>query len=29
VKARMPVGVERLVPLTREHRVEVEAVNGA
>ncbi len=29
VKARMPVGVERLVPLAREHRVEVEAVGGA
>ena len=28
VKARMPVGVEKLVPLAREHRVEVEAVNG-
>lgn len=29
VKARMPVGIEKLVPLAREHRVEVEAVNGA
>ena len=29
VKARMPVSVEKLVPLTREHRVEVEAVGGA
>lgn len=28
VKARMPVGVEKLVPLAREHRVDVEAVNG-
>jgi hypothetical protein len=29
VKARMPVGVEKLVPLTREHRLEVEAIGGA
>lgn len=29
VKARMPAGVEKLVPLTREHRLEVEAVGGA
>jgi len=29
VKARLPVGVERLVPLAREHRVEVGAMHGS
>lgn len=29
VKARLPAGVERLVPLALEHRLEVEAVGGA
>jgi hypothetical protein len=28
VKARLPAGVERLVPLALEHRLEVEAVGG-
>jgi hypothetical protein len=29
VKARMPAGVEKLVPITREHQVDVDSLNGA